>query len=108
MALMGKIYELSFSVSLIGMAGYLVRKKKCRPIKLLSDASFFIYACHYCLIMKMANLMLTYLLPFESDIVFELKVLLRPAVTVGIGLLFFVTMKRICPKTLALLTGGRG
>ena len=46
-------------------------------------------------------------LPITAEWMLVLKVFLRPAVTVGICLLIFVVMKKICPKILGLLTGGR-
>lgn len=79
-----------------------------RPAKLLTDSSFFIYASHTVLITEISNFILWRALPIMAEWMLVLKVFLRPAVTVGLCLLLFVIMKKICPKTLSLLTGGRG
>ena len=78
-----------------------------RPVGVLTDSSFFIYASHAVLITEISNFLLWRILPITAEWMLVLKVFLRPAVAVGICLFIFVAMRKICPKTLGALTGGR-
>lgn len=79
-----------------------------RECKLLTDSSFFIYASHAVLITEISNFLLWRALPITAEWMLVLKVFLRPAVAVGICLLLYVGMKKFAPRTLGILTGGRG
>ena len=102
-----RLYIISTVVAIFNLFSDLY-EKGVRPVKLLTDSSFFIYASHAVLITEISNFILWRTLPITTEWMLVLKVFLRPAVTVGLCLLLFVAMKKICPKTLGLLTGGRG
>lgn len=102
-----KLFIISFVIALFCIADAFITNG-FRPVKLLTDSSFFTYSIHNVLITEIANFLLWRVLPITAEWMLVLKVFLRPAVTVGLCLLLFVAMKKICPKTLGLLTGGRG
>lgn len=80
---------------------------KIKPVNILTNSSFFVYAGHAVLITEISNYLLWHALPFVTEWILVLKVFLRPVVSVGICLFIFVTMRRFCPKLLGALTGGR-
>ena len=100
------MFALTAAVAAMNLACGLVTGGSVTECKILTSSSFFIYAAHS-LVMDLANFLLWRSLPFTAEWVLVLKVFLRPAVTVGICLLIFVTMRKLCPKFLGLLTGGR-
>lgn len=106
----GMIYRCSALASVIAVfnvTSFLSDSGKIKPVKLLTDSSFFIYASHTVLITEISNFLLWRILPITAEWMLVLKVFLRPAVAVGICLFIFVAMRKICPKALGALTGGR-
>lgn len=102
-----RLFVISTVVTIFNLTAGLYDAGRIKPIKLLTDSSFFIYASHAVLITEISNFLLWRTLPITAEWMLVLKVFLRPAVTVGICLLIFVVMRKICPKILGLLTGGR-
>lgn len=102
-----RLFVISTVVTIFNLTAGLYDAGRIKPIKLLTDSSFFIYASHAVLITEISNFLLWRTLPITAEWMLVLKVFLRPAVTVGMCLLIFVVMRKICPKILGLLTGGR-
>lgn len=105
--LVSRCFVMSSVVMIINLVSDLYDRGKLHPNKLLTDSSFFIYAGHAVLITDISNFLLWRTLPITTEWMAVLKVFLRPAFTVGICLLIFTIMKKVCPRTLGLLTGGR-
>lgn len=81
---------------------------RVREHRILIDSSFFVYASHAVLIMEISNFILWRLMPATTTWILVLKVFLRPIVTICICISLYIVMKKHVPRTLALLTGGRG
>lgn len=103
-----RCFVLSNVVLVFNIISDVVDAGRIRPNQLLTDSSFFIYAGHAVLITEISNFLLWRIFPITTEWMALLKVFLRPAIAVGICLLIFSIMKKICPKTLSVLTGGRG
>lgn len=73
----------------------------------LSGSSFFVYAFHHPLVIDFSNFLLWHLIPINTSFVFILKVFLRPLVTWGICLGFFIVIKKLAPRTMNVLIGYR-
>ncbi len=102
-----RLFVISTVVTIFNVTAGLYDAGRIKPVKLLTDSSFFIYASHAVLITEISNFLLWRALPITAEWMLVLKIFLRPAVAVGICLLIFVVMRKICPKILGLLTGGR-
>lgn len=102
-----RCFVLSNVVMMFNLVYELYDADRIHPYKLLTESSFFIYACHSVLITEISNFLLWRALPITVEWMSVLKVFLRPAVAVGISLLIFSIMKKVCPRTLGILTGGR-
>lgn len=105
--LVHRCFVLSNVVMIFNIVSDIYDAGRIHPNKLLTDSSFFIYAGHVVLITELSNFFLWRVLPITTEWMAVLKVFLRPAVAVGICLLIFSIMRKICPKTLSVLTGGR-
>lgn len=103
-----KIFVAFGVISCFSITDYLSVKKKIKELKILTNASFFIYASHTVLITEISNFILWRTMPFTTEFVLLLKVFLRPIVAITFCLLILFGLKYYCPKTLKLLTGGRG
>lgn len=101
-----KLFIISFVATLFCLA-YALISAGHGHIRLLTDSSFFTYAIHNILITDVANFLLWRLFPITTEWMSVIKVFLRPALSVVICLLLFVVLRKVCPKALALLTGGR-
>lgn len=102
-----RCFIIASVIAIFNLTVYLYDAGRLKPVKLLTDSSFFIYASHAVLITEISNFLLWRILPITAEWMLVLKVFLRPAVAVGICLFIFVAMRKICPKTLGALTGGR-
>lgn len=103
-----RCFVLSNVVMIFNIVSDMYDAGRIRPNQLLTDSSFFIYAGHAVLITEISNFLLWRALPITTEWMALLKVFLRPAIAVGICLLIFSIMRKTCPKTLSVLTGGRG
>ena len=102
-----RLFVVTASVALINLVGELLDRGTVHPIPLLVDSSFFVYASHAVLITEFANFLLWHILPFENEPVFLAKVFLRPFVAWCICIGLFLSLKKIAPRTLNVLTGYR-
>ncbi len=102
------IFVLCGTVVFFVLAGWMVKQgASIRP--LLVRSSFFIFAAHNILILHdFSHWIILHLLPFQGEWVECLDLFLRPTIAVLTCLLLFKLMERLTPKTLSLLTGGRG
>jgi peptidoglycan/LPS O-acetylase OafA/YrhL len=76
---------------------------------LLVRSSFFIFAAHNILILHdFSHWIILHVLPFQREWVECVDLFLRPTIAVLTCLILFKIMERLTPKTLSLLTGGRG
>lgn len=105
--LVSRCFVMAGVVMMSNLIADLYDAGRIKPVQLFTDSSFFIYVSHAVLITEISNFLLWRVFPITAEWMLILKVFLRPAVAVGICLLLFVAMKKICPKFLCLLTGGR-
>lgn len=77
-----------------------------RPCKLLAESSFFIFAFHAFLITDSLRLLVNYI-GVDSQVKLILNYLLLPFLLVCVCVLTYIILKRIMPKTMAIMTGGR-
>lgn len=110
-----ELYRISSSVFILSgtaafflLAGMRVEKGAALP-PLLVHSSFFIFAAHNILILHdFSHWIILHLLPFQGEWVECVDLFLRPSIAVATCILLYKTMEWITPKTLSLLTGGRG
>lgn len=109
------LYRISSSVFILSgtavfflLAGMHVKKGgQIHP--LLVHSSFFVFAAHEILILHdFSHWIILHALPFQGEWVECVDLFLRPTIAVAICLLLYRAMERFTPKTLSLLTGGRG
>ena len=94
-------------VAITGLVGSIYEKREIgRNMLFLSGTSFFIYAFHQQPLLMMCKLWKKFM-P-SSDIFDITGYFLLPFVIIAISVLLYISMQRIAPKTLAVLTGGRG
>lgn len=94
-------------VFLLAARGLSAGRLRVRPF--LVQSSFFIFAAHNILILHdFSHWVILHLLPFQGEWMECIDLFMRPALAVLICLGLFGFMEKFTPKTLALLTGGRG
>ena len=85
----------------------ILAKRKFKTPKLLIESSFFIYTTHTLLIKDVVIIILSKLIPYTTSIAMISKYFLTSIMTVSICVLLYVIMKRVAPKILSVLIGGR-
>ena len=106
--LFSSIFVISGTVVFFVLAGKVV-EKGAKVRQLLVRSSFFIFAAHNILILHdFSHWVILHLLPFQGEWMECVDLFLRPTIAVLTCLLLYKIMEKITPKTLAVLTGGRG
>ena len=104
----GNVFILAGTVVLFLLAGLAAGKGK-KACPLLVQSSFFIFAAHDILILHdFSHWIILHLLPFQREWMECVDLFLRPTIAIAICLVLYKLMDRFTPKTLSLLTGGRG
>ena len=101
------IYRIAGVISFFNIAGLLVAKDKVRIPKLLTQSSFFIYLVHFIYITGLAGVVVTKLLPYDNQFIILFNYFLTVLVTIAICVLLYIIMRRLCPKLLSVIVGGR-
>lgn len=101
------IHEFLGVIAITGLFGRIYERGEIgRNVLFLSGTTFFIYAFHQQPLLMMCKLWKKFM-P-SSDIFDITGYFLLPFVIIAISVLLYISMQRIAPKTLAVLTGGRG
>lgn len=90
----------------MNVVAYLVENGKLRDMKFLVSATFFIYAAHYPL-MRFVRLLTIKLLDRSSDVQMTTAYFLAIAVDLLIVVTAYWVMRRVAPRVLQIITGGR-
>ena len=100
------VFVLSIMAATLNFAGYLTEKGKDSCLSKLASATFFLYAAHYVLLPFFQKTLYLAFSPMSmtANIIFY-WVFLGGYILLLTGVFFF--LRRIIPKTLAFLTGGR-
>lgn len=101
------IFTMSGTISMFCIVSNILAKRKFKTPKLLIESSFFIYTTHTLLIKDVVIIILSKLIPYTTSIAMISKYFLTSIMTVSICVLLYVIMKRVAPKILSVLIGGR-
>lgn len=101
-----RLFTFFGSFAAIGLTAFLFEKNALRVFPLLSNSAFLIYAAHSFVLSSVQELINKPNLP-QVQMVFIIKYLAAPAITVALLVLLYYLMGKWTPKTLAFLTGGR-
>lgn len=94
-------------ISIMNLTADLLEKKNYSISNTLVKSSFFVYALHGILVLGSCKIIYNKLFSPVSPLEITIGYLLVPFITAGVCLVFFLLMKRFCPKTLGVLTGSR-
>ena len=86
---------------------WIVINRGIKPINILRQSAFFIYAAHMIYINRYSTLLVIKILPWNNTICNIIKYLMIPLIIVQICIIIFCTLQKITPKTLSLLNGRR-
>lgn len=101
-----RAFTVAGSVALIGWAGRGVERGSLQIRPLLPKSSFLLFAAHGMLLPLLQWLMGS-VLPGESDAAALVRYFAAPLLTILLLLAVYRLAEKGCPRTLALLTGGR-
>lgn len=93
-------------IAVVTMLAYGIETSKMKSNLLLEESSFFIYAYHSLPIVFLVKLYVTRVNP-SSELSMILGYFCIPIIIISIGLGLYVSLKKICPMFLKLITGGR-
>lgn len=89
------------------LAVYIVKFSKLRIHPLLSKSSFFIYAIHSLLILRVSMSLCSRILYWNNPLILTIRYFMVPILTVCICVLMYWLMQKYTPKLLNILTGNR-
>lgn len=91
---------------IVNIVCHCIKTTLWKTINFLSDSSFFIYAYHQIVLAVMVKYLVSALSPI-NDFKLIIIFLTAPVVVILVGLLIYNYMRKICPLTTKILTGGR-
>lgn len=99
------LFRLMGVFVIFGLAEWIIRCSKVRIPQALSDSTFFIYAIHYIIFLSFVDKLLGLILPASNEITHTFLFLLSPLIKVCLYATIFIILRRIIPKTMAILNG---
>lgn len=100
--------HIVFAICCLGMSCFFTGKYQCKVPQLLTDSVFFVYAMHCIMGVVMFNRIFMPLIPDTAHpALLFLRMFLVGILTTVTCIALFVSLRRIFPKTTAILTGGR-
>lgn len=99
------LFRLMGVFVIFGLAEWIIRCSKVRIPQALSDSTFFIYAIHYIIFLSFVDKLLGLILPASNEITHTFIFLLSPLIKVCLYATIFIILRRIIPKTMAILNG---
>jgi fucose 4-O-acetylase-like acetyltransferase len=101
------IFIIAMVISSINIASYLIEKKRVKVNKTLSQATFFVYAIHSILILTIVGIVFDKIFGSNSPIILTVRYFSVPIITAYLCVVIYCIMKKIMPKMLSYLSGGR-
>ncbi|MDR3284098.1 MAG: hypothetical protein LBS97_02840 [Treponema sp.] len=101
------VYVLSGVISAVNIASYLLERGKITVRPLLSESTFFIYAMHMVLVLSITGMIFDFIFRPEQWYLLIVRYVTVPLAAAGICVFIYWAMKRVTPKILGILTGGR-
>jgi hypothetical protein len=97
---------LSEIICIVGAVGYYIGKGESNANNHLSESSFFIYAYHQVVLAVVVKYLVVALSPM-NDLKFIIIFITTPIIITLFGVALYWLMKKTCPSTIKILTGGR-
>lgn len=101
------LYIISGVCAIFNLAAQLLKKNKVKVHSFLSQSTFFIYAVHTLLVLRLCSFIVRNIIGGSSAFALIISYLTIPVLTVGVCLLLFFLMKKLTPRLLGILTGNR-
>jgi hypothetical protein len=101
------IFILAMVISAINIASCLIEKKKIKPNKTSSQATFFVYAMHTVLVLSIVGVVFDKIIQSKAPIILILRYFTVPIMTAYVCVGIYCVMKKIMPKMLSTLSGNR-
>lgn len=100
-------YVIAGVCAAFNLTAWLLQTGRARIYPLLSQSTFFIYAIHTLLVLRVTSVLFRPLEATGIPWLLTLIYLLRPFVATAICIVLFVLMRRLFPRILGILTGNR-
>ena len=102
-----KIFSIFGVISVVNISGHIIEHGKVHIYPTLAASSFFIYATHTIYVNLVSSYLTRLVLPYNNTATYIASYFLQAFMTVLICLGMYVVLKRLCPRMLSVLTGGR-
>lgn len=103
-----RLSHIVFVLCCLGMSCFFTGRYQCKIPQLLTDSVFFVYASHCIMIVMMFNRIFMPIIPDTSHPAWLfLRLFIVGIMTLITCVLLFVTLRRLFPKTISVLTGSR-
>ena len=86
---------------------YLLSHKNIAPIPFLSSATFFVFAIHEPILLSTIRKLCLRIIPVINTYTLVISYFISIGITTVVALGIYAVLRRICPKVLAVLNGGR-
>ncbi len=100
-------YILFGIVATFNLASYFVKQKQININKTLSDSTFFIFAMHTILVLRVSFFVTNKIFYGTSSFVLSIKYFTTPILAVVICVVLYYLLKKCFPRFTSIITGGR-
>jgi hypothetical protein len=101
------MFIIATVISSINIASYLIEREMVRVNKILSQATFFVYAMHTVLVLSIVGIVFDKIIRSNSSIILIIRYFSVPIITAYLCVAIYCVMKKTMPKMLGLLSGNR-
>ena len=102
-----RLFTLLGTVATVGIVATLFQQERIKVHKLLTSSSFFVYAAHGTIVLPPIKFALEKILP-NNQIGLIVSYFVSPFITVALLVLCYYYLRKWMPKTISVLSGGRG
>lgn len=102
-----RAYIVAGVVCFINIASGIVARDKWKMPAVLTQSSFFVYLVHNLYLSAVVGYLVTKVLPPSNQALIILNYFVVVALTLFVSVMIYIIMKKICPKVLAVVSGGR-
>lgn len=106
-SLLTPLYVICGCCALVNVAAASVRRFPRLVPRVCSESSFFIYAAHTLLLLKLMGALAARLFPGEAPALYVLRYFATPLLTVAVCVGVYALLRAVAPRLLGLFTGNR-
>ena len=102
-----RTYIVAGVICFVNIASAIVARDRWKMPAVLTQSSFFVYLVHNLYLSGVVGYLVSRVIPASNQALIILNYFVVVALTLFLSVMIYIIMKKICPKVLAVVSGGR-